>query len=65
MLLILLCTNFETFKYENVKKIKTSISFIAAIQMVVAIIASKEILCYTRNFLLTVRSVLNSFLLGY
>jgi len=30
----------------------------------VAIIASREIFCYARNFFLTVRSGLNSFVLG-
>jgi len=29
-----------------------------------AIIASKEIFCYARNFFLTIRSVLNLYLLG-
>ena len=44
-------------------KIKTSHSFIAAVQVGVAIVASKAIFCYAGNFFPTVRSRLNSFLL--
>jgi len=45
-------------------KIKTSLLFIATIQVGMAITASKEIFCYARNFFLTVRSGLNWVLLG-
>jgi len=40
-----------------------SLSFIAVIQVGMAVIACKEIFCYARNFFLTVRSALNLFLL--